>query len=473
MTDPLLARTAEIASAFFDGLDARPVGATLDPEARGPDGPPEDLLARLGPDLPQQGEPDDVVIERLAAGADPGLVASAGGRFFGFVVGSSLPAAVAADWLVSTWDQNGGFAVLSPLIASAERLVGSWILDVLGLPADAAVGFVTGCQMANATALAAARQSVLARAGWDGARQGLAGAPPIRVVVSSQSHGTIDRALAFIGLGSDRVIRVACDEQGRMIAGGLDEALRDGDGPAIVCGQAGNVNTGSFDPLEDLSAVCRRHGAWLHVDGAFGLWAAAGGSTRHLVAGVEGADSWATDAHKWLNVPYDAGMVIVRDRTALRQVTRYPGEYLVRTEGDADPSTFVPESSRRARVVPIYAALRSLGRDGLADLVDRCCAHARRMAGHLEQGGMQILNDVVLNQVLVRCPCPPARSEPAFTDAVIARIQSDGTCWLGGTTWQDLPALRVSVSSWRTTAEDIDVSAEAILCCYAQEAERA
>ncbi|WP_019972911.1 pyridoxal-dependent decarboxylase [Mycobacterium sp. 141] len=455
MSIPSLARTAALRTAvahaetFLTGLDERPVAARVDASS---------VRSALGGPLPEHGEDPIAVIDALAAGTEAGLVASAGPRHFGFVVGGALPAALAADWLVSAWDQCAAFHSLSPAAAAIEEVAGGWVLDLLGLPPDAGVGFVTGAQAANTTGLAAARHTVLARAGWDVGRDGLIGAPQVRVLCGEQAHVTIHTALRLLGLGEGTAARVRADGQGRMQPDALDETLSRGTGPAIVCAQAGNVSTGAFDDLDAIADVCAAHDAWLHVDGAFGLWAAASPSNRHLTAGVGRADSWAVDAHKWLNVPYDSAMAIVADQQAHLAATGLAGPYLVADAGQRDNTNYVPESSRRARAVPVYAALRSLGRAGVAELVERNCAQARRMAALLaEIPGAEILNDVVLNQVLVRLPGGDEANRRA-----VAAIQADGTCWLGGTTWQGRYVLRVSFSNWATTDDDVDRSAAAI-----------
>ncbi|GAA3080048.1 aminotransferase class V-fold PLP-dependent enzyme [Pseudonocardia yunnanensis] len=438
------------AERFLLGLDERPVAAAVDASA---------LRPVLGGPLPDEGAPAEAVVDALAVGADPGIVASAGPRYFGFVVGGALPAALAADWLVSAWDQDAAFHSLSPAAAAIEEITAEWVLDLLGLPAGASVGFVTGGQAANTTALAAARGGVLARAGWDVERQGLAGGPRVNVVCGEQAHATIFTALRQLGLGSDTAVLISADDQGRMNPADLASTLSRLDGPTIVCAQAGNVATGTFDPFEPVVQACAAHGAWLHVDGAFGLWAAAAPATRALVRGVERADSWAVDAHKWLNVPYDSAMAIVADPLAHRAATGMAADYLVTDGEQRDSTNYVPESSRRARAVPVYAALRSLGRTGVAELVERNCAQARRMASRLTQliPGVEILNDVVLNQVLVRLP-----GDDAANRAAVVAIQRDGTCWLGGTRWGDRDVLRVSVSNWSTSDADIDRCADAI-----------
>ena len=453
---PLLAHTAELASTFLAGVEDRPVGPPVRPDA---------LRAALGGPLPATGADAVVVVEALARAADPGLVASAGPRYFGFVIGGSLPAALAADWLASAWDQNAAMYVMSPAAAVVEEVAGAWLRELFGLPAGASAGFTTGATMANFTALAAARHAVLARVGWDVEEDGLGGAPAITVVVGEEAHVTILAACQMLGLGRGRVHRVAVDGQGRMRADALEALLRTLDGPTIVCAQAGNVNTGAFDPLAAIAEATRARGTWLHVDGAFGLWAAAVPALAHHVDGVAHADSWATDAHKWLNVPYDSGLVFVRDAAAHRAAMTLGAAYYVETAGDErDGYNWVPESSRRARGFAVYAALRALGRTGVAALVERTTALARRMAARLGRApGVEILNDVVLNQVLVRFHPPGGGDPDAHTRAVVARVQADGICWLGGTTWQGRAAARISISSWATTEADVDRAAEAIL----------
>ena len=386
-----------------------------------------------------------------------------------------MSAALAADWLTSAWDQNGGLYALSPAASVVEEVAASWLVDLFGLPAGSSVGFTTGATMANFTAIAAARHRVLERVGWDLEVDGLTGAPPIEVVVGDESHVTIFVSLQMLGLGRARVHRVAADGQGRMRADALRETLAGIDGPVIVCAQAGNVNTGAFDPLVEIAAAVRaRSNAWLHVDGAFGLWAAAAPGLRDRVDGLAQADSWTTDAHKWLNVPYDSGIVIVRDAAAHHASMTLGAAYYVETAGgERDPYNWVPESSRRSRGFAVYAALRSLGRSGLAELLERTCALARRMADGLREApGVTILNDVVLNQVLVRFEPAGGGDADAFTRAVIAAVQADGTCWLGGTTWHGMAAMRISVSNWSTTEADADVSVEAILRCARDVANR-
>jgi glutamate/tyrosine decarboxylase-like PLP-dependent enzyme len=463
----LLSQTAALAAEFLDSLPERPVraGATRD-----------ELLAALGGPLLDRGEAPGEVVSDLAAAADPGLVASAGPRYFGFVIGGGLPSALAADWLTSAWDQNGFAYVMSPAAAVAEEIAAGWLLEIFGLPMESSVGFTTGVTMASFAGLAAGRHRVLARADWNVEDEGLAGAPEIAVVAGAEAHATIYASLQMLGLGRARVLRVDADGQGRMRPDALRATLAGvRDRPVLACAQSGNVNTGAFDPLPEIVAAVRElPNAWLHVDGAFGLWAAAAPSLRHLVAGIEGADSWSTDGHKWLNVPYDSGIAIVRDPEAHRTAVSNTAAYYVAGAGaERDGGSFVGESSRRARAFPIYAALRELGREGLTELIERCCLLAARMADGLRDApGTAILNDVVLNQVLVRFAPPgvtaaaaPDADVDAFTREVIAAVQADGTCWLGGTTWHGMAAMRISVSNWSTTEADADVSVAAIRRC--------
>jgi glutamate/tyrosine decarboxylase-like PLP-dependent enzyme len=461
MDDPrVLRRASELAREFLSQLPERPVGIPIAPAA---------LRATLGANLLEDGEDAVAVVESLVEAIDPGLVASAGPRYFGFVIGGSLPVTVATEWLVSAWDQNAGLYVAAPGAAVVEEVAGGWLRDLLGIPSTATTGFVTGATMANFTALAAARHAVLASVGYDVEAKGLFGAPPITVVVGDEAHSTVFVALRMLGLGDERVVRVPADEQGRMRASELVDELSQTGGPTIVCAQAGNVNTGAFDPIAQIAEASNRHGAWLHIDGAFGLWAAASPSLRRHVAGIERAQSWATDAHKWLNVPYDSGLVFVTDRDAHRAAMALNAAYLLRGDGDAYNSyDYVPESSRRARGLPVYTALRTLGRRGVADLIERCCALARHIAERLDAAlGIEILNEVVLNQVLVRFSAPgdDGKASDARTQSVIDAVQRDGTCWVGGTRWHGLGAMRISVSNWSTTEADIDRSAEAILSC--------
>jgi len=393
-----------------------------------------------------------MVVDELARSAEPGLMAMPSGRFYGWVIGGTLPAALAADWLTSAWDQNGAMRFPTPAVAALEEVAGAWLLDLLGLPAHADVGFVTGATMANFTGLAAARRQVLADRGWDLDTQGLFGAPPIRVLVGAERHDTVDLALRYLGLGAPTAVPV--DGQGRLRPDALEDLL-DGDRPTILCLQAGNVHSGAFDPIGAAADLAHRHGAWVHVDGAFGLWAAASPRLRHLLAGCERADSWATDAHKTLNVPYDCGIAVVADRRAMRAAMGVRASYLIQAaepDGPGDPLEKVPELSRRARGVPVWAALRSLGRSGVADMVDRLAGHARSLAdGIAAIDGAEILNDVVFTQVCA------AFGDDARTAAVTRALLADGTAWMSGSRWHDREVLRVSVSNWST--DDADTAA--------------
>lgn len=429
-----------------------------------------ELRAALGGSMPKTGEPAGEVIDRLAAAALTGTIATAGPRYFGFVVGGSVPAAVGADWLVSAWDQNCGIYALSPMVSVIEDIAGNWLKHIAGLRSDASVGFVTGCQMANFTSLAAARHHVLREAGWDVEARGLAGAPTVTIITSDESHYTIFMALRLLGFGAGNAVRIPTDDQGRMRPDELAKALADVTGPCIICAQAGNVNTGGFDPVNEIADIVAAHPGtpkpWLHVDGAFGLWAAASPARAHLVKGIDRADSVASDAHKWLNVPYDCGLVFTNHPEAHRSAMSLAAAYIQATDVERDPHEFTPEESRRGRAVPVYAALRSLGFDGLGELIERNCQLAARMAETLSRHPkVRILNEVVLNQVLVRFEAD-GRDTDQLTKDVIAGVQAEGTCWLGGTTWHGMAAMRVSVSNWSTTAADIDVSAAAILSVF-------
>jgi len=448
-------RAAELGIEFERGLADRHVGAVTDAAT---------LAAALGGPLPDDGEDPVAVVEQMARVLDPGLVASAGPRYFGFVIGGQLPAAAGADWLTGAWAQNAVVHALSPAAAAAELVARAWMLDLLGLPPDAGVGFPTGAGLGNAVGIAAGRHAVLARAGWDVEAHGLYGAPEIRVVIGGDAHSTLLTALQYLGLGRERVVRVPADEEGRMRADLLPDAL-DETVPTIVCMQAGNVNSGAFDPADAIAdAVAAHPNVWLHVDGAFGLWANVSPELRHLVAGVDRADSWATDAHKWLNVGYDCGFVAVRDATAQRAAMSARAPYLMQDHDQRDGWEFVLDSSRRARAFTVYAAIRSLGRDGVREMVERCCRLARRMADRLgAANGVEILNEVVLNQVLVRLTPPDGSDADAFTRQVMTRVQDEGEAWMGGTTWQGKAAIRISVSNWSTTDADIDRTADAIL----------
>ncbi len=405
-------------------------------------------------DVPLQEKPKDplAVVKVLNRYGSPATVASTGGRFFGFVTGASLPAAMGANMLAGSWDQNGAYKVLSPVNAVLEEIASRWLLDILNLPTESSIGFVTGATMANFTSLASARHAVLEAVGWNIEDKGLFGAPPIQLIVGDEVHASVIKAIRMLGLGSDRMIRVPADGQGRFIPGKMPKIK----GPAIVCLQAGNVNTGAFDPFAAVIEKAKKAGAWVHVDGAFGLWALASPHRQHLSQGLEGADSWALDAHKWLNVPQDSGLAVVRNSMAHRAAMAATAAYLI-TIADREPCHFTPEMSRRARGIEIWAALRSLGRQGITDLIERNCRQAQMFAEGLALAGYKILNDVVLNQVLV------SFGTPEQTNAVIKAIQQDGTCWCGGTVWQGQTAMRISVSSWATTDEDVEKSLGAIL----------
>jgi glutamate/tyrosine decarboxylase-like PLP-dependent enzyme len=450
----LLRLTAELAADYVESLDERPVF---------PEVTPERLREALGGPLPDGPSDPETVVNELVESAEPGVVALGSGRYFGFVIGGSLPAALAADWLTSTWDQNAGLYVGGPSASVVEQVTREWLVDLLGLPADASIGYVTGTQMAHVTGLAAARWHVLDAVGWDVGARGLAGAPPVRVLVGEKRHVTIDRALRLLGLGAPQV--VAADVQGRLVPDGLRDALG-GEGPAIVCAQAGEVNTGAFDPLPEIARACEAAGAWLHVDGAFGIWAAVSPRLAHLVEGLERADSWTTDAHKWLNVPYDSGIVLCRHPDSHRAAMTTTASYLIQDEGERrvrDQVDWVPEFSRRARGFVVYAALRSLGRRGLTDLVERCCDAASRFAAAItELDGVELLNEVVLNQVLFRF------DSDERTDEVLRRVQESGRVWMSGTTWDGRKAIRVSVSNWQTGNEEIDLAVDAFSQAYGQ-----
>ncbi|MCW2812411.1 MAG: putative pyridoxal phosphate-dependent decarboxylase [Friedmanniella sp.] len=440
-------RVVEQANDFLTGLGSRPVCASRDVDQ---------VAAVLGGPLGDGKDPVQV-LDELVAGAGPGLVATPSGRFFGWVIGGVLPAALGADWLTSVWDQNAGLLASSPAAAAAERVAGGWLLDLLGLPADGAVGFVTGAMMANFTCLAAARHAVLARVGWDVERDGLAGAPPLTVVVGAERHDTVDVALRFLGLGPGRSRVVPADDQGRLRLDLLAEVLDDLDpGPLVVCLQAGNVNSGAFDPLGPAIDLVHRFGGWVHVDGAFGLWAAASPALASLTDGLQRADSWATDAHKTLNVPYDSGIAVVADAGAAYAAMGVHAAYLIQDERP-DPLATVPEFSRRARGFAVWAGLRSLGHRGVVELVERFCTLAQRFARALaELDGVRVVNDVVFTQVCV------AFADDEETREVVRRLLREGTAWMTPSVWQGRAILRISVSNWRTTESDVDRSVDAV-----------
>jgi glutamate/tyrosine decarboxylase-like PLP-dependent enzyme len=443
MYESLLTATAARAVNYLEALDARRVQ---------PERAAVESLTSLDVPLPENsGTPEDT-IRLLDEIGSPATMATSGPRFFGFVIGGALPVTIAAQWLATAWDQNTGLHRVTPGTAEIERIALKWLLDVLHLPPECGGAFVTGATMANFTALAAARHTVLGKVGWNVERDGIFGAPPITVVVGEEVHPTLTKALGLLGLGRERVIRVPVDDQGRMRA----DSLPDLAGPAIVCVQAGNVNTGASDPIAEIAVYAKKHDAWLHVDGAFGLWAAAVPELRPQVLGVEAADSWATDAHKWLNVPYDSGVAFVRDRQALQETMSIHAAYLPGSP-IRDPSDYTPELSRRARGVEIWAALRTLGREGVAQMIARSCRQARRFAAGFQAAGFEVLNDVGLNQVLVRF------GDQEQNERIIAAIQEDGTCWCGSTVWQGKSAMRISVCCWATRDEDVERSLEAMI----------
>jgi glutamate/tyrosine decarboxylase-like PLP-dependent enzyme len=441
-----LGRAHQHALDWLSSLEHRPVP----PQASN-----DQVMRALGANLPNDGSDPTEVVDLLAAACDPGLTAMPSGRFFGFVIGGTHPAALASDWLVSAWDQNCGLRRVTPAHSAVEDVASAWLLDLLGLPSEGAVGFVTGATMANFTGLASGRDAVLRRAGWDVTGRGLNGGPRVRVLVGAERHDTVDLALRYLGLGSPEPVQV--DQQGRLRADALQSALAaGGDEPTIVVLQAGNVHSGAFDPFTEAITAAHAHGAWVHVDGAFGLWAAASPSYQPLVLGCGEADSWATDAHKTLNVPYDSGLVIVRDRAALRAAMGMHGAYLIHDEL-GEPFDKVPEISRRGRAFPVWAVLRSLGRSGVAELVERLCHHASTFAAGLDDiAGATVLNDVVFTQVCATF------GDDQRTEEVVRRLLADGTAWMTGSTWHDQSVLRISVSNWSTTDNDVERSLDAV-----------
>ncbi|HMT21418.1 MAG TPA: pyridoxal-dependent decarboxylase [Promineifilum sp.] len=440
----LLEETAQRAIAYLESLEERPVAP-----------PPEAVrnLAMLDELLPEESTPPLAVLRQLDEICSPATTAMAGPRFFGFVIGGALPVTLATNWLAGAWDQNSALYNVTPASAHLEKIALDWLLELFELPATCGGGFVTGATVANFTALAAARHAVLRRVGWNVEANGLFGAPPITVIVGEEAHPTLFKSLGLLGLGRSRVTRVPVDGQGRMRA----DVLPAISGPTIICAQAGNVNTGAFDPLADICAHAHAEGAWVHVDGAFGLWAAAVPEMAHLTAGLADADSWATDFHKWLNVPYDSGLALSRDADALQAAMAITAEYLPTDSPIRNPSDFTPELSRRGRGVEVWAALRSLGAEGVREMIRRNCCYARRFAEGLDAAGYEILNEIALNQVLV------VFGDAETTTRVIAAIQADGTCWAGPTVWQGRTAMRISVSSWATTEEDVERSLAAMV----------
>ncbi|MEV0676105.1 aminotransferase class V-fold PLP-dependent enzyme [Actinosynnema sp. NPDC050436] len=457
-TDPhhLLRHTAAHAADFLAGLDTRPVATTADLD---------DLRAVLGRALPDEGVDAVQVVDDLVRDTAGGLLGSTGGRFFGWVVGGAVPAALAADWLTSAWDQNAVLHAAGPAVAVVEEVAGAWLKDLLGLPREASFGFTTGAQLAHVTALAAARHKLLADRGWDVERRGLAGAPAVRVLTSGRQHNSVERAVRLLGLGTDHLRAVGADEDGRIDPAALARELTDD--PTVVCLQAGEINTGRFDPFGEACDLAAARGAWVHVDGAFGLWAAASARHRHLVAGVERADSWTTDGHKWLNVPFDSGFVFVRHPEAHRASVSTRASYLVHADETAgsparDQLDWTPEWSRRARAVPVYAAIRSLGRNGIAALVDGCVEHTRSLVDGLGAlPGVEVLARPVINQGLVRFLSEDGDHD-ARTDEVVGRVQRGGEAWFSGTTWNGVRAMRISVVNWRTDERAVERAVKAV-----------
>jgi glutamate/tyrosine decarboxylase-like PLP-dependent enzyme len=428
--------------------------ASLEDRPVPPQAQVEEVVERLGSELPDGPQDPAKVVEQLAAACEPGLTAMPSGRFYGMVIGGTHPAALAADWLVSAWDQNAGLARVTPAMTAVEQVAGAWLLELLGLPAGSAVGFVTGGTMANFTCLAAGRDAVLRQAGWDISSRGLVGSPGVRVLVGQERHETVDLSLRYLGLGAPTAVEA--DAEGRLVVADLARRLAEHEGPTVVCLQAGNVHSGGYDPFREAIEVAHQHGAWVHVDGAFGLFAAASPAYRHLIDGFEAADSWATDAHKTLNVPYDCGIAIVRDPAAIKAAMGMHGAYLIHDEA-GDPFEKVPELSRRARSVPVYAVLAALGRTGVADLVDRMAGHAAAFARGVEElPGVEVLNDVVFTQVCMRF------GDDDRTRNVVARLLADGEAWMSGSVWRGRAVLRISVSNWSTTESDVRRSLRAL-----------
>ncbi len=456
----VLQRAASHALDYLQSLDRRPVGTTADAAT---------LRDRLGGPLPETGIPAAQVIDDLVGDVEGGILHSTGGRFFGWVIGGAHPAALAADWLTAAWDQNAAAFACSPAEAVVEEVCGAWLKELLGLPGDASFGFVTGCQMAHVTALAAARNRLLGARGWDVERRGLAGAPPLRILTSALRHESLLRAIRLLGFGSDALDIVPSVEDGRIDLEELEAALKaEPERPAILVLQAGDLNCGVFDPFGPACALAKATGAWVHVDGAFGLWAATTPRFRHLLAGVEQADSWATDGHKWLNLPFDSGFVFVADPQAHRAAFTQAASYSQPVEGTRQQKDWNPEWSRRGRGFPAYAAIRALGRAGIAEIVERCCDHAARLVAEIGVlPGAEVLARPVTNQGLLRFLGGDGDHDRR-TDAVIARLQAEGTAWFGGTTWDGVRAMRVSVCNWRTTEDDVTRTIEAVKSVLAE-----
>jgi glutamate/tyrosine decarboxylase-like PLP-dependent enzyme len=457
----VLDRAAAHAAAFLDSLPSRPIAPTTTIA---------DLQSRLGKPLPEAGMTDEAVIDELVRDAEGGIMGSGSGRFFGWVIGGTLPVALAADWLTSAWDQNAASNLTAPAEAVVEQVCGEWAKQMFGLPQSASFAFVTGCQMAHTTALAAARHKLLRDRGWDVEARGLAGAPPLRILTTENRHESILRSARLLGVGTDAIVYVRADNSGRIELRALEEALGQADGgPTVVCLQAGDLNTGVFDPFEAACRLAHAAKAWVHVDGAFGLWAAVSERHRHLLAGVERADSWATDGHKWLNLPFDSGLVFVADAAAHRASFAQDTSYSVPTEQVRNQKDWNPEWSRRGRGFPFYAAVRRLGRAGIAALVERCCRHAERLVREIGRlDGAEIVAPPVINQGLVRFLGPDGDHD-AFTDKVIRAIQQDGVAWFGGVTWNGRRAMRISVCNWLTSDDDIDRTVASIAKVLARE----
>jgi glutamate/tyrosine decarboxylase-like PLP-dependent enzyme len=452
----VLSLAQQHAFAFLNNLDDAPVGATIDVQT---------LRQQLNKPLADSGLPPEQVITELVRDVSGGLIGSAGGRFFGWVIGGAVHAALAADWLTATWDQNGALYATSPAAAVVEEVAGAWLKDILRLPTHASFALVSGCQMAHATCLAAARHALLAERDWDVEQRGLYGAPPIRILTSSQRHGSFERAVRLLGLGREQVVCLTSDANDRLEPAALEKALEtDSSAPTIVLLQAGDINIGAFDDFESLIPIAKRYRAWVHVDGAFGLWAAASPHYRQLLRGVEAADSWATDGHKWLNVPFDSGYAFIANVDAHRASMSHRAPYITHQEDARDEMDWNPEWSRRARGFSTYAALRQLGRDGVAELIDRCCLHAHEIVMGIGQlAGAEVLREPIINQGLVRfLDSSSEQDHDRRTDEVIAAIVASGEAFFGGTTWRGKRAMRVSVCNWRTSPEDVQRSINAV-----------
>ncbi len=452
----LLGRARALATMYLNGLTRRQTTVRLSRD---------ELWERLYFPLPEEPTDDGTVLEHLVQAVDPGLMASAGPRYFGFVTGGAQPIGIAADWMATAWDQNVGLYAQSPAMAVMEDVVAQWVRELLGLPQNASIGFTTGCHMANMVALAAPPNALFKQIGWNFEQYGWQAAARICVYVPEDVHVSIIGALRILGMGDERVMRIPCDYQGRMDVDALIARMKENIGPALIVAQAGNVNTGCVDDLERIAMHALNTKSWLHVDGAFGLWAMTSSTRSRAVRGVPLASSWATDAHKWLNVPYDCGIVAIGDSAAHRAAMSLNAAYLERSaREERNGMDWVPESSRRARVVSLYATIHALGREGVAKIVDRCCDLALEMADYFREApGAEVLNHIVLNQILVAFEPPDGRDADEWNREIVRRVQQDGTCWVGGTVWKGRYALRISICNWQTTERDIDLSARAIL----------